>query len=276
MKTGLLISLSAVILLGIGVGVNLQKGSGTQDIGVEPISDNLILLELFTSQGCSSCPPAESVLSKIANDDRYGTVVIPLAYHVDYWDYLGWRDPFSSTRWTERQANYREAFGEATLYTPQIVIQGDYEAVGSDENKIKKRISHLLSTPKENSATISIENIELKDNQVVLNVMASRQDTSFKDMVMVMAAVFENISATDVKAGENAGRTLRNDYVVRFLNAKPHMFSNDDQKHIEVSLLLEDDWKHENLGIVSWIQDAKSMKIYHVDAVKGLLSNKGG
>lgn len=276
MKTGLFISLSALILLGIGVGVNLQKESSTPDSAVEHFSDDLILLELFTSQGCSSCPPAESVLAKIANDDRYSAVVIPLAYHVDYWDYLGWRDPFSSTQWTERQANYREAFGEATLYTPQIVIQGEYEAVGSDENKIKKRINQLVSTPKENLAKISIKDVVLKDNHVLLNVMASRQDSSFKGMVMVMAAVFENVSATDVQAGENAGRTLRNDYVVRSLDAKPLMLAKEGQKHIQVSLLLEEDWNHENLGIVSWIQDAKSMEIYHVDVTKGLVGSAGG
>jgi len=276
MKTGLVISLSAIVLLGIGVGVNLQKEKSASDIDVEYFSEDLILLELFTSQGCSSCPPAESVLSKIAKDDRYSAVVIPLAYHVDYWDYLGWRDPFSSTQWTERQANYREAFGEATLYTPQIVIQGEYEAVGSDENKIKRRLNHLVSTPKENPAKISIEDVKLKDNQVVLDIMASRQDTAFKDMVMVMAAVFENISATDVKAGENAGRTLRNDFVVRSLNAKPLMLSKDGQKQIQVSLLLEDDWNQENLGVVSWIQDATSMEIYHVDATKGLVGTTDG
>jgi hypothetical protein len=86
-----------------------------------------IIIELFTSQGCSSCPPADRLLKRLAGDPR----VIPLSFHVDYWNYIGWTDPFSSKRWSERQQGYARAFRSNRIYTPQLVVSGRTGASGS-------------------------------------------------------------------------------------------------------------------------------------------------
>src|SRR5688572_26576905 len=97
------------------------------------MSSNAVLVELVTSEGCSSCPPADELLNELsARDD-----VIPLAFHVDYWDHLGWPDPFASRRWTERQQAYAKAFRSRSLYTPQAVIAGRAECVGSDRRRLE-------------------------------------------------------------------------------------------------------------------------------------------
>src|SRR5512134_2402114 len=86
------------------------------------------VVELFTSQGCSSCPPADRLLAELGEDPA----VLPLAFHVDYWDHLGWRDPFSSPRWSERQGRYARTLGRG-LYTPQLVVAGDQDVLGSNQ-----------------------------------------------------------------------------------------------------------------------------------------------
>src|SRR5947207_25104 len=91
-----------------------------------------VIVELFTSQGCSSCPPADALIHDIANDPALRGRVIPLAFHVDYWDALGWRDPFSSKDWSERQVRYARTMHLSSAYTPQAVVNGTHEFVGSN------------------------------------------------------------------------------------------------------------------------------------------------
>ena len=102
-----------------------------------------IAVELFTSQGCSSCPPADAFLGDLARRDD----VLPLSYHVDYWNYLGWSDPFSSAEATERQRSYRRVLGKRYVYTPQMVINGNAEAVGSGRGKVLRLIERARSMP---------------------------------------------------------------------------------------------------------------------------------
>ena len=271
MKKGILLIFGIVVILGVGVGIKTTTDQSSMAGGEDVATEELVILELFTSQGCSSCPPAESVLSKIAMDDRYKSSVVPLAFHVDYWDYLGWQDPFSNTAWTERQANYREAFGEATLYTPQIVIQGEYELVGSDENNIKRKINEVLSRSSDRLVDISIEGVDVSDAKTTADILVHWQDSTVKGTFLLMSALFENVEATNVVAGENAGRTLRNNYVVRSMDIEPILFGEKKKnKRFQVSLLLEDDWQIDNMGLVSWVQDPHTMKIYRVDVVNSL------
>src|SRR5436305_2977651 len=96
-----------------------------------------VVVELFTSQGCSSCPPADALIHSIANDPAMRGRVIPLAFHVDYWDSLGWRDPFSSAEWTQRQARYARTMHLNSAYTPQAVVNGTREFIGSNKSVLK-------------------------------------------------------------------------------------------------------------------------------------------
>ena len=108
------------------------------------VIDMPVVVELFTSQGCSSCPPADAYLGKLA--DRHD--ILPLAFHVNYWDYIGWKDPFASNIVTERQYSYGHALGLNMVYTPQMVIGGTHDAVGSDENAVSRAIEMDASRPK--------------------------------------------------------------------------------------------------------------------------------
>jgi hypothetical protein len=158
-----------------------------------------LVLELFTSQGCSSCPPADAVLSRIA---RGGQNVAPLSFHVDYWNDLGWADPFSLPAWTARQHSYARALGDNRVYTPELVIGGATGVVGSQEGLVLQTIAR---TPRPAvlaaSATWAGDKVEVK--------ATAPADAD------VFVAVWEDTTRTRVARGENAGSTLDSDRVVR-------------------------------------------------------------
>lgn len=160
----------------------------------------VVLVELFTSQGCSSCPPADALLAKLDEDPN----VVVLSEHVDYWNYLGWRDPYSSAAFSERQAAYVRRFGLRSAYTPQMVVDGQIEFVGSDGGYAKKAIERAARAAKSpitltrNGDTIRVE--APADAKAELWVALARQN-----------------GASDVRRGENAGRHLKHVAVVRSL-----------------------------------------------------------
>src|SRR3954454_16089190 len=124
MRPRILLVIAAVVVLVI---LALTMHGAPPKLGPSPV-----VVELFTSQGCSSCPPADALIHDIANDPAMRGRVIPLAFHVDYWDSLGWRDPFSSAEWTQRQARYAPTMQLNSSYTPQAVVNGTREFVGSN------------------------------------------------------------------------------------------------------------------------------------------------
>ena len=173
----------------------------------QPMGNKTVVVELFTSQGCSSCPPADRLLGELANDPALRGKIIPLAFHVDYWDHLGWRDPFSSSQWTARQMAYVRSMNLASAYTPQVVVDGQQQMVGSDR-------AALL-------AAIARASREETDARLTVSDGVARGVTS-RDLELI-ALVVQNDAPTAVKAGENDGRTLRNDAVVRELMPVAHV-----------------------------------------------------
>jgi hypothetical protein len=164
-----------------------------------------VLVELFTSQGCSSCPPAEAMLSALAHDGSAGgRPVIALAYHVDYWNDLGWVDPSSSPAWSERQQRYASARGDQRVYTPQLVVAGDRHVVGSQRAAVDAAVAAAPT-------------------QVALAATATRAGTELRARATAPAgaevwlAVWEDGVTTAIARGENAGRRQREDRVVRRL-----------------------------------------------------------
>ena len=122
--------------------IAIAPRSGAGEPGPSISGDRVAVVELFTSQGCSSCPPADRLLSKLARDPRYQGKVIPLSFHVDYWNSIGWTDPFSSNRWSERQRVYAgRVFHSNRIYTPQVVVNGRSECVGNSEGEVTGRIA---------------------------------------------------------------------------------------------------------------------------------------
>ena len=163
-----------------------------------------VVIELFTSQGCSSCPPADELLRELARDRKLP--VIALAYHVDYWNHLGWRDPFSQRAWSQRQGDYVRAMRLDGAYTPQLVVNGARQMAGSSSAAVYRAIEEESSRTPEGRVTLTRDG-----DAVVVHAESPRAN------VDVLLVVYENGAVTKVGSGENGGRTLSNDGIVRRL-----------------------------------------------------------
>jgi hypothetical protein len=167
------------------------------------------VLELFTSEGCSSCPPADKLLARIQKENKDKPVYI-LAYHVDYWNSLGWKDVFSSADFTNRQKAYNR-FLNVSTYTPQVVINGKAECVGSDEPALRDAIAHSLNANP--TATISLQ-AQQQGDKLAVNYQAT--GTSANNELLI--AVVQKQAINKIAAGENGGRTLTHAQIVRELH----------------------------------------------------------
>jgi hypothetical protein len=165
------------------------------------------LIELFTSQGCSSCPPADRLLGQYAVDSSQH--IIALSFHVDYWNRLGWTDPFSNTAYADRQRRYAHNFNNETVYTPQAVVNGYEELVGSNVQKMTNAIGHAIT--QQHKVIINISDIVVKDAAIGFTYTISG---TYQQAVVNMALVQQRV-ATYVRAGENRGEHLINYNVVR-------------------------------------------------------------
>lgn len=169
---------------------------------------NPVVVELFTSQGCSSCPPADAYLSELASRPD----ILALSMHVDYWNGLGWRDPFSSTEVTERQRAYARTLGGRYVYTPQMVINGRVHAVGSDRAKV----AGLIAAPRPDRAYApSLALLDGRGGELEIALGKA----SFVGRATVWLVGFDNRHATRVGSGENSDRTLAYSNVVRSIRA---------------------------------------------------------
>ena len=166
------------------------------------------VVELFTSEGCSSCPPADQLVARIQQEDRDQPVYI-LAFHVDYWDRLGWKDAFSDSRYTQRQNRYASWLNLQSIYTPQIVVNGRKEFVGSQESTLRRAIhSGLDQTP---GAQLTLSGVSV--DQGIVHYHYDVKNAAAKSTLIV--ALVQRSATTDVKAGENSGHTLSHVQIVR-------------------------------------------------------------
>lgn len=164
-----------------------------------------VVVELFTSQGCSSCPPADDLLGELAGQPG----VLALSFHVDYWDYIGWKDPFASAQYTERQRDYAAKLGLRYVYTPQMVIDGLYDAVGSNRRAVTRTIEESAAAA-EPVVVVSLD--PENGGQVMLSEGAAPAGGA-----TVWLITFDDRLETQVARGENGGRDLANFNVVREL-----------------------------------------------------------
>jgi hypothetical protein len=169
----------------------------------EPVA----VLELFTSQGCSSCPPADALLNKIIHE-KNNSKVIGLSFHVDYWNRLGWNDPYSSEEYTKRQYWYSSIFTSG-VYTPQVVVNGHDEYVGGNKNASEIKIKEALSKP----AKLAID-LSLAENKLTYD-LAGKYEDSILNFVVV-----QNQASNYVKRGENGGKQLTHNNVVLSINTR--------------------------------------------------------
>lgn len=180
----------------------------------QPNARRPVLVELFTSEGCSSCPPADKLLAELdALQPIEGAQVIVLSEHVTYWDHEGWRDPYSLDEVTDRQKWYDDQLGLSEVYTPQAIVDGAVQVLGSDGQKLEQALSAAAADPKED---IAIEKAAWTGDGVSF-VIRHGDLTADKTKQELVAVLAEDETVTPVKSGENAGKTLRNIAVVRTL-----------------------------------------------------------
>jgi hypothetical protein len=215
---------------------------------------NPVLVELFTSEGCSSCPPADALLERLDRSQSViGARLIVLSEHVDYWNGIGWRDPYSSHEYSERQSAYATQFGLAGIYTPQMVVDGHFEFVGSDEHRASQAIKEAARASK---ARVSISLGSSDGNAITVHVEAGPLPSSADTQSAgVFLAIADNSDESQVSGGENSGRKLQHVGVLRKLTRIGAVdgsagFSRD----INLDLKSRN---HGNLRIVVIVQEAE-------------------
>lgn len=216
------------------------------------------LLELYTSEGCSSCPPADKWLSSLARPEWVPTKLVVLAFHVDYWDDLGWKNRFSQRLFTERQQALVKATKLATAYTPQFVFNGrDFRERGTLEAQAfavngQSAAVHLMLTSAIRERTLNI--------QALVEPTTPQQTQAF-----LYIALYENNLETPVQAGENRGRRLHHDYVVRML-FKPSKVSSNKPLRWERDFPVPPDWKIADLGVAAFVQSEETGEVLQATA----------
>ena len=217
-----------------------------------------VIVELFTSEGCSSCPPADAFLQKLVDTQPIEDVqIVALGEHVDYWDRLGWKDRFSSASVTARQQVYAARLANDNVYTPQMIVDGRAAFVGTDAASARRALESARK------ASHGILNLQAEATAQPSHVKVSVTTTALPavaagDHADVVVVVTEDHLRTDVKRGENEGRVLSHAPVVRHLatigeasNATP----------VTADIVLGSDWKRENLHVVAFVQARRARTI---------------
>jgi len=221
-----------------------------------------VIVELFTSEGCSSCPPADQLLARMdRNQPVAGARVIALEEHVDYWNSLGWTDPFSSPQYRGRQNDYGRKFQAESVFTPQMIVNGEAAFVGTDGERALREIgkaAQAQTTLVDLKATANASDSDLMNLTV-------RVDTSKAGKVRnsnVYLAVTESDLSSNVTRGENSGRLLRHAPLVRSFGVIGKLYSHGSSSGaITNTLRLPREWKRENLRAVVFVQERDTYKI---------------
>lgn len=233
-----------------------------------------VVVELFTSEGCSSCPPADEVLSKLDKSQPIqGIEVIALGEHVDYWNKLGWIDPYSSAEFSTRQSRYADAFGQESVYTPQMIVDGRDEFVGADWNKAREAITRAARLPKAKVELLdaSTSNETNKDLKLSIHINDIPQIT-IGDSADVLLAITESNLRSEVSRGENAGRYLRHTAVVRSLSVLGNVSAGQQSFETESTASLNVGWQRDNLRAVVLVQERRTRRVLGAAAL-GLSKN---
>ena len=220
--------LSSLISLSAYAGDSIVVSSGDKQTAV---------VELYTSEGCSSCPPADRWLSRLIETPKDELDVLALSFHVDYWDYLGWKDRFSSAEYTRRQRQLGANNLQRTIYTPEFFVNG-MEARGAGNILDKIQQSNRQQAPLELKLTVSRDETEL-----VLE-LHSPADRDTSGQIHHRYLVYEDNLSTDVKRGENSGATLQHQRVVRYMSRPQNLQSNNRHR-----IAIEPDWNPQNIGV---------------------------
>ncbi|OOQ57636.1 DUF1223 domain-containing protein [Mucilaginibacter pedocola] len=241
------ILLGFALWLGTGVAIAAYIGNKKQDKTAILAGQGFAVVELFTSEGCSSCPAADAVVAKIEKESA-GKPVYILAYHVDYWNRLGWRDAFSNAEFSRRQNTYADWFNLSSVYTPQVVVNGRTEFVGSQEGQLRKAISDGIAEA--GKVQLSLSDIRINNNKASLNydVQAASGNTS------LVLTLVQKQATSAVKAGENKGRNLSHVQIVLKLQNIP--LNRTSSGNAEIAL--PKNFSADNYELIAFVQDTKT------------------
>jgi hypothetical protein len=252
-----LVAFAGVLNWGWKAGAPAQAQSSQGAVAREPV-----IVELFTSEGCSSCPPADALLAELQDRQPLGNAeIIALEEHVTYWDDLGWKDPFSSPAWTTRQYDYTSALHNGNPYTPEMVVDGTAEFVGSRGRTAREEIEKAAGTRK---AEVEISEISpVQNNAVAFRISVEKLlNVAPKDTAEVILAVTESGLHTSVKGGENVGKELQHSPVLRELKVIGVIGKNGQEGFTaQPTVKLDSKWNAGNLRAIVFVQERKSRRI---------------
>jgi hypothetical protein len=226
---------------------------------------HLVIVELFTSEGCSSCPPADALLKELSEQQKMnGVQIVALEEHVDYWNHLGWKDPYSAAEFSQRQSDYAQVFGTDGVYTPQMVVDGQSELVGSRSAAAREAIHKAANQPKAEIVLGAGANSSPGKPAFEVQIK-SLGGISVRGETELWIAVTEKGLQTDVKAGENSGETLKHAAVVRSLR-KIETLRDPAGYDRQLQIAVDPGWKKENLAVVVFLAEKSSHRIVGVAA----------
>jgi hypothetical protein len=253
-RTTIFVAFAAAILL---VAMFRSAKSAAAGPGqAKPAAKRPVIVELFTSEGCSSCPPADELLGHLRQErNSNGDEVIPLGFHVDYWDSPGWHDRFDSRAFSQRQEDYVRKFHLDGPYTPQMVVNGQTEFVGSLSGRAREAIAETAAQPPDANV-----NVSPKGNDDLLVQVSSAKTAD------VMLAITEDNLATKIGGGENDGRTLHHTAVVRELRRIGQL--REGKFSLTVQLTLLKDWKRQDLRAVVFVENPDNGGILGASSLK--------
>ena len=229
-----------------GMAQQLSARSGPQAVA---------LLELYTSEGCNSCPPADVLVSSLAAQGLTLDRVVSLGLHVDYWDALGWPDRFAQAIFTQRQREIAARHRTRTVYTPQLVLHGRALSTWGALAAEVQRINHTQAR-----ADLSLEVTTQVPNMLEVVAQAIIPEAVARPHTQMYLALYENRLTSVVTAGENAGHTLQHDYVVRQWLG-PLAIDTQGAAHLQQTLSLQRDWKASDLGLVVFVQQHQTGEV---------------
>jgi hypothetical protein len=243
MKWLFVLIVSAFAVFGIVKKNGVNK---KENISPRKSYSSFAVLELFTSEGCSSCPPADRLLPQLASEN---TNVIPLSFHVDYWNQLGWTDPFSHAEFSDRQKEYARQFRLESIYTPQLIINGEFEMVGSNRSTAETDIKNVLN--EKPRVEIKVDQVKKENNKISVSCTL----TGNIDQTDLVAALVQKHAEVKVKAGENGGAKLSHTNVVRSFLQKTA------QQKINFDIDIPSDLTEDNMQLIVYTQEKKNLRI---------------
>jgi len=256
----------AAVFLSVIFGVSLaghNRSNQSQEgvAGVKPTTvAPVVIVELFTSEGCSTCPPADQLLKKLSDQQPiHGVQIVAFEEHVDYWNHQGWKDPFSAAEFSRRQEDYAGAIHTGGVYTPQMIVDGQAEVTGSQGRKAWEAIEQSARLPKANVEVSPAAGEAGTSAAFDLRVSNAPGGAGRKKLELWLAVTERGLSS-DVKAGENSGQTLQHAAVVRSLQ-KIAVVQGDEAFTKRVTPNLKQEWKREQLSLVAFVVEKDSRKI---------------